>query len=87
MAEDERIKIRLEVAQRHYDVEIARNTEVYYRKAEKIINDTILQFSKLWTYNDHQDILAIFFFFFLLEHKNQMLINFVHKLVIFLYLQ
>lgn len=58
MADSERIQIKLEVAQRHYDVEIARDTEIYYRKAEKIINDKMLQFSRQWTYNDHQDILA-----------------------------
>ena len=58
MAENDRMTIRLEVAQRHYEVEIARETEIYYRKAEKLISDKILQFSKLWTYNDHQDILA-----------------------------
>ncbi|MCQ2285539.1 MAG: cell division protein ZapA [Bacteroidales bacterium] len=56
--EEDIIKIKLEVAQRFYEVNIARETEYYYREAEKLINEKFLQFSKLWTFKDHQDILA-----------------------------
>lgn len=58
MEEPERIKIKLEVAQRYFEIEIDRRTEYYYREAEKLINEKFLQFAKQWTYNDPQDVIS-----------------------------
>lgn len=56
--EDERIKIKLAVAQRYVEVVINKEWEYYYREAEKIINESFLKFAKQWAYTDHQDLLS-----------------------------
>ena len=63
--EEGRMTIKLLIAQRSIELVIQKEWEEYYRKAEKMINESFFNFAKKWTYTDHQDILS------------QILINFV----------
>ena len=56
--EDDKIKIKLAVADRFVEVVINKEWEYYYREAEKIINESFLRFAKQWAYTDHQDLLS-----------------------------
>ena len=56
--EDDKIKIKLAVADRFVEVVINKEWEYYYREAEKIINESFLRFAKNWAYTDHQDLLS-----------------------------
>lgn len=56
--EDNRIKITIQVAQRPMTITIQKEWEHYFREAEKIINDSFLEFAKKWTYTDQQDLLS-----------------------------
>jgi hypothetical protein len=56
--EQDKITIKVEVAQRFVDVVINKEWEYYYREAEKIINESFLIFAKKWNYTDHQDLLS-----------------------------
>lgn len=55
---DNRIKIKIDINQRSFDIEINKEGEYYYREAARLINEKILQFAKQWTYTDHQDLLS-----------------------------
>ncbi|HHT52126.1 MAG TPA: cell division protein ZapA [Bacteroidales bacterium] len=65
--EDTRIKIKLTIAQRVVELTIEKEWEVYYRKAEKIINDSFFDFAKKWSFTDHQDILTKILINFVVE--------------------
>jgi hypothetical protein len=56
--EEDKITIKVEVAQRFVDVVISKEWEYYYREAEKVINESFLKFAKKWNYTDHQDLLS-----------------------------
>ncbi|MBQ3750286.1 MAG: cell division protein ZapA [Bacteroidales bacterium] len=56
--DDNRIKITIQVAQRPMTITIQKEWEHYFREAEKIINDSFLEFAKKWTYTDQQDLLS-----------------------------
>lgn len=56
--DDNRIKITIQVAQRPMTITIQKEWEHYFREAEKIINDSFLEFAKRWTYTDQQDLLS-----------------------------
>ncbi len=56
--DNDRIKITIQVAQRPMTVTIQKEWEHYFREAEKIINDSFLEFAKKWTYTDQQDLLS-----------------------------
>ena len=56
--DDNRIKITIQVAQRPMTITIQKEWELYFREAEKIINDSFLEFAKKWTYTDQQDLLS-----------------------------
>lgn len=56
--ENDRIKITIQVAQRPMTVTIQKEWEHYFREAEKVINDSFLEFAKKWTYTDQQDLLS-----------------------------
>ena len=58
MEEDNRIKITIQVAQRPMTIVIAKEWEHYFREAEKVINDSFLEFAKKWTYKDQQDLMS-----------------------------
>ena len=52
------MNIKLVIAQRAIELVILKEWEEYYRKAEKMINESFFNFAKKWTYTDHQDILT-----------------------------
>jgi len=56
--EDDKIKIKIAVADRFVEVVINKEWEYYYREAEKVINESFLKFAKNWAYTDHQDLLS-----------------------------
>jgi hypothetical protein len=56
--EEGRMTIKLVIAQRAIELVILKEWEEYYRKAEKMINESFFNFAKKWTYTDHQDILT-----------------------------
>lgn len=56
--DNDRIKITIQVAQRPMTITIQKEWEHYFREAEKIINDSFLDFAKKWTYTDQQDLLS-----------------------------
>ncbi|HPE40868.1 MAG TPA: cell division protein ZapA [Bacteroidales bacterium] len=56
--EEGRMTIKLIIAQRVIELIIQKEWEEYYRKAEKVINESFFNFAKKWTYTDHQDILS-----------------------------
>ena len=56
--EDEKVKITIQVAQRPMTIVIKKEWEHYFREAEKVINDSFLEFAKKWTYKDQQDLMS-----------------------------
>jgi cell division protein ZapA len=56
---DEKINIRVMIAERPYKMAVAREQEEYVRKATKIVNNTIESYSKTFNYKDHQDLFAM----------------------------
>lgn len=57
--EEGKIKITIQVAQRPMTIVIQKEWEHYFREAEKVINDSFLDFAKKWTYKDNQDLMAM----------------------------
>lgn len=57
--EDGKIKITIQIAQRPMTIVIQKEWEHYFREAEKVINDSFLDFAKKWTYKDNQDLMAM----------------------------
>ena len=58
MEKTERIHIEIEILQKKIDLWIRREHEIYYREAEKRINEKAINFAQRWTYTDHQDLLS-----------------------------
>ena len=58
MEQNERIHIEIEILQKKIDLWIRKEHEIYYREAEKRINDKAIHFAQRWTYTDHQDLLS-----------------------------
>ena len=58
MEQTERIHIEIEILQKKIDLWIRREHEIYYREAEKRINEKAIHFAQRWTYTDHQDLLS-----------------------------
>lgn len=58
MEKEEPIHIRLAILQRQIDLWVKKEHEVYYREAEKRINEKATEFAKKWNYIDHQDLLS-----------------------------
>jgi cell division protein ZapA len=56
---DEKINIRVVIAERPYKMAVAREQEEYVRKATKLVNNTIESYSKAFNYKDHQDLFAM----------------------------
>ena len=52
------MKITIQVAQRPMTIVIKKEWEHYFREAEKVINDSFLEFAKKWTYKDQQDLMS-----------------------------
>ncbi|MCK4662731.1 MAG: cell division protein ZapA [Bacteroidales bacterium] len=56
---DDKLTIRVNVIDRYYPLKIDRKDEEKIRKAAKKINDTILQYQKVYSDKDEQDLLAM----------------------------
>lgn len=56
---DDKITIRVNLVDRFYPLKIDRNEEEKIRLAAKKINDTVIQYRKLYQDKDEQDFLAM----------------------------
>ncbi|MCQ2284977.1 MAG: hypothetical protein MJZ57_08765 [Bacteroidales bacterium] len=58
MEDNGKITITIQVAQRPMSIVVKKEWEHYFREAEKVINDSFLDFAKKWTYKDQIDLLS-----------------------------
>ncbi|MCU4173528.1 cell division protein ZapA [Carboxylicivirga sp. N1Y90] len=75
---DEKLSIRVNVADRYYPLRIDRNDEERIRLAAKLINDKVLQYKQRYSDKDVQDFLAMAtlqYVIKLLELENQHDVN------------
>lgn len=56
---EEKLSIRVNIADRYYPLKIDRNDEEKIRQAAKVINDKILLYKKRYSDKDTQDFLAM----------------------------
>jgi len=56
---DEKLAIKVQIAERFYPLKIERREEERIRKAAKLINDRLLQYKQRYTDKDPQDFLAM----------------------------
>ncbi|HKK62935.1 MAG TPA: cell division protein ZapA [Bacteroidales bacterium] len=56
---DEKLAIKVQIAERFYPLKIERKEEEKIRKAAKLINDRLLQYKQRYTDKDPQDFLAM----------------------------
>jgi cell division protein ZapA (FtsZ GTPase activity inhibitor) len=56
---DDKLSIRVNVADRYYPLKIEREDEEKIRKAARMINDKVLQYKQRYTDKDVQDFLAM----------------------------
>ncbi|HKL08337.1 MAG: cell division protein ZapA [Bacteroidales bacterium] len=56
---DEKLSIRVNVADRYYPLKIDRRDEEKIRKAAKMINEKVLQYKQRYSDKDVQDFLAM----------------------------
>jgi cell division protein ZapA (FtsZ GTPase activity inhibitor) len=56
---DEKLAIKVQIAERFYPLKIERREEEKIRKAAKLINDRLLQYKQRYTDKDAQDFLAM----------------------------
>lgn len=56
---EEKLSIRVNVADRYYPLKIDRRDEEKIRKAAKMINEKVLQYKQRYTDKDTQDFLAM----------------------------
>ncbi len=56
---DDKLSIRVNVADRYYPLRINREDEERIRKAAKLINDKVLQYKQHYSDKDHQDFLGM----------------------------
>ena len=56
---DDKLTIRVNIVDRYYPLKIDRKDEEKIRKAAKKINDTVMQYQKLYGNKDGQDFLAM----------------------------
>ncbi|TFH38226.1 MAG: cell division protein ZapA [Bacteroidia bacterium] len=56
---DEKLSIRINVADRFYPLKVNREEEEDIRKAARIINEKVLQYKQKYTDKDAQDFLAM----------------------------
>ncbi len=56
---EDKLSIRVNVADRYYPLRIDRNDEERIRKAAKLINDKLMQYKQRYTDKDVQDFLAM----------------------------
>ena len=71
---EEKLSIRINVADRYYPLKIERRDEEKIRKATKMINDKVLQYKQRYQDKDAQDFLAMAALQFvtkLIEHEER----------------
>ncbi len=56
---DEKLPIKVQIAERFYPLKIERKDEEKIRKAAKLINDKLLQYKQRYMDKDSQDFLAM----------------------------
>lgn len=56
---EDKLSIKVNVADRYYPLKIDRNDEEKIRKAAKMINEKVLQYRQKYTDKDTQDFLAM----------------------------
>jgi len=56
---DDKLAIKVQIAERFYPLKIERQEEERIRKAAKLINDRLLQYKQRYTDKDPQDFLAM----------------------------
>ena len=56
---EDKLSIRVNIADRYYPLKIDRGDEEKIRKAAKMINDRVLQYKQRYTDKDVQDFLAM----------------------------
>ncbi|MHC1704315.1 MAG: cell division protein ZapA [Tenuifilaceae bacterium] len=56
---EDKLSIRVNVADRYYPLKIDRNDEEKIRKAARLINEKVLQYKQRYTDKDLQDFLAM----------------------------
>lgn len=56
---DDKLSIRVNVADRFYPLKIDRADEERIRKAAKMINDKVIQYKQHYSDKDHQDFLGM----------------------------
>lgn len=56
---EEKLPIKVQIAERYYPLKIDRRDEEKIRKAAKLINDKLLQYKQRYTDKDSQDFLAM----------------------------
>ncbi len=56
---DDKLSIRVNVAERFYPLKIERSDEEKIRKAARLINEKVLQYKQRYTDKDLQDFLAM----------------------------
>ena len=56
---DEKLSIRINIADRYYPLKIDRNDEEKIRKAARSINEKVLQYKQKYSDKDTQDFLAM----------------------------
>ena len=56
---DDKLSIRVNVAERFYPLKISRDDEEKIRKAARMINEKVLQYKQRYTDKDLQDFLAM----------------------------
>ena len=71
---DDKLSIRINVADRYYPLKINREDEEDIRKAARMINEKVLQYKQKYVDKDTQDFLAMAalqYVIRLLEHENK----------------
>ena len=56
---DDKLSIRVNVADRYYPLKVERENEEKIRKAARMINEKVLQYKQKYTDKDVQDFLAM----------------------------
>ena len=56
---DDKLSIKINIADRYYPLKIDRKDEEQIRKAAKMINEKVLQYKQRYTDKDTQDFLAM----------------------------
>jgi cell division protein ZapA (FtsZ GTPase activity inhibitor) len=56
---DDKLSIKINIAEQYYPLRVNRNEEERIRKAARLINDKLLQYKQAYTESDVKDFLAM----------------------------